>query len=160
MKKKIIRIMIIVIVSLLLIGLIRATCVYIGNLPGNKAFFEDEYAQIIYPTSMSDYLIAKAVLKEAEEAFSTITDDETAYEAFGKLGSFCITDSDAVREMHNLDFIAANFSNDSGYIWVKYSSEAYDKDGEVTFGTWDILSRWELEKVEDKWVVTSIKEHP
>ena len=37
---------------------------------------------------------------------------------------------------------------------------AYDKDGEVTCGSWSILSRWELEKKDDQWVVTSIKEHP
>ena len=63
-------------------------------------------------------------------------------------------------EKHKLKFVAANFSGDSGYIWVKYSSEAYDKDGEVTFGSLDILSRWELEKKDNQWVVTSIKEHP
>ena len=160
MKKKIIRIMIIVIFSLLFVGLIRAAHIYIGNLPGNKALFEDEYEQIIYPTSISDYLIAKEVLKEAERALSTITDRETAQEMFGTLGYLCVTDSEAVTEKYALDFIAAKFSDDTGYIWVQYSSAAYDKQDECTYGSWDILSRWELEKVEDKWVVTSIKEHP
>ncbi|MBQ2703934.1 MAG: hypothetical protein IJF58_00135, partial [Clostridia bacterium] len=103
---------------------------------------------------------AKKFLKEADNALSTITNNEIAEKDFGKLGYLCVTDDEAVTEKHKLKLVAANFSGDSGYIWVKYSSEAYDKDGEVTFGSLGILSRWELEKKDNQWVVTSIKEHP
>ena len=160
MKKKVIRIIIITICMLLFIGCLRATILYVGNYIPDKDYFGDEYKQIIYPTSISDYITAKKFLKEADNALSTITNNEIAEKDFGKLGYLCVTDDEAVTEKHKLKFVAANFSGDSGYIWVKYSSEAYDKDGEVTFGSWGILSRWELEKKDNQWVVTSIKEHP
>lgn len=160
MKKKAIRIIIIIICALLFIGCLRATILYVVNYIPNKDYFDNEYKQIIYPTSISDYITAKEILREADNALSTITNDETAEKDFGELGYLCVTDDEAVTEKHKLKFIAANFSRDSGYIWVKYSSEAYDKDGKVTFGSWDILSRWEIEKKDNKWVVASRKEHP
>ena len=160
MKKKAIRIIIITICVLLFIGCLRSTILYVGNYIPNKDYFDDEYKQIICPTSISDYITAKKILKEADNALSTITNNEIAEKDFGKLGYFCVTDDEAVTEKHKLKFVVANFSGDSGYIWVKYSSEAFDKDGGVTYGSWDILSRWELEKKDNQWVVTSIKEHP
>jgi hypothetical protein len=160
LKKKVVRITIIIVCIILLILGLRTAILYFGNYIPHKDCFGDEYKQIIYPTSISDYITAKEILKEADKALSTITNNETAKKDFGKLGYLCVTDNEAVKETHKLNFVAANLSNDSGYIWVKYSTEAYDKDGEVTFGTWDVLSRWELEKTDNKWVVTSIKEHP
>ena len=160
MKKKAIRIIIITICMLLFIGCLRATILYVGNYIPGKDYFGDEYKQIIYPTSISDYITAKKFLKEADNALSTITNNEIAEKDFGELGYLCVTDDEAVTEKHKLKFVAANFSGDSGYIWVKYSSKAFDKDGEVTFGSLGNLSRWELEKKDNQWVVTSIKEHP
>ncbi len=160
MKKRIIRTIIIVLCVLLFIVFLKSALVYFVNYIPNKDYFGNEYKQVIYPTSIPDYLIAKKVLKEADNALSTITNNEIAEKDFGELGYLCVTDDEAVFEKHKLKFITANFSGDKGYIWVKYSTEAYDKDGEVTFGAWDILSRWEIEKKDNKWVVTSTKEHP
>lgn len=163
MKKKTIRMTIIIIsivFILLLVLALRAAILYFGNSVPNKDYFGDEYIQIIYLTSISDYITAKEVLQEADKALSTITSREAAKNDFGKLGYLCITDDEAATEKHELKFIAADFSGNKGYIWVKYSSEAYDKNGKVTFGSWDVLSRWKLEKKDGKWTVISIKEHP
>lgn len=160
MKKKAVRIIIIIVCALLFVSCLRTAILYFGNYIPNKDYFGDDYKQIVYPTSISDYITAKEILKEADNALSTITNFETAEKDFGELGYLCVTDDDAVTEKHKLKFVAADFSGDNGYIWVKYSSEAYDKDGEVTSGSWDILSRWELEKKDNKWVVVSRKEHP
>lgn len=160
MKKRIIRVAIIVISLLLLVGVSRAAILYFGNMNPNKEHFGDKYIQVIYPTSISDYLTAKDVIKEAEKSLSTITTDDQAEQKFGQLGRLCITDDKAVSETHDLDFIAANFSGDDGYMWVKYSSQAYDKNGENTYGSLDVLSRWELKKIKDEWTVISIDEHP
>ena len=43
---------------------------------------------------------------------------------------------------------------------MKYSSEAYDATGEVTSGSWKILTKWELEKQDGQWVVTNVNEAP
>ena len=71
-----------------------------------------------------------------------------------------MTDDDAVAEKHKLWRVAARFSEDTGYIWVKYSSQAYDETGEVTTGSWNILTKWELEKQDGRWVVTNVNEAP
>lgn len=160
MKKKTNKVVKIIIILLIVLAILRTAILYIGNIIPNKDFFGDEYIQIIYPTSISDYLIAKQVISKANEALSTITNDETAEQKFGELSFLCITDEEAVKETHKLHFISANFKNNKGYIWVKYSSEAYDENGEVTYGSWGILSKWKLEKVEDNWIVKSIREHP
>ena len=160
MKKKVIAITTMFVCVVFILIAIRATTIYFGNYIPNKDYFKEDYKQVIYLTSISDYLTAKEVLKEADDAFSTITDYENADKLFGNLGRFCITDDDAVEETHKLKFIAADFSADKGYMWVKYSTQAFDINGDITYASWDVLSQWELEKKDNNWVVTAIKEHP
>lgn len=159
MKKKVFRIFIVTIIFLLCIGVFK-TAIYLGNLYTKDYFGADEYKHIIYPTSVDDYLTAKKVLKEVDEALSTITDYESAEKKFGEVSHFCVTDESAVRENHNLIFIAADFSEDTGYIWGQYTTMAYDKNGEAACGAARILFKLELEKTENEWCVTSINEHP
>ena len=71
-----------------------------------------------------------------------------------------MTDDDAVAQMHRLRLIAGHFAQDEGYMWVQYTSVAYDVDGEITTGSWDILTKWELKKQDGRWVVTNVNEAP
>ena len=100
---------------LLGITALRAAWIYVGNYSCKK-HYEDEYLQVVYPTSISDSITARKVLKTADEALSTITTDENAYDQFGEWGYLCVTDDDAVAEKHKLRLVAANFSKDTGYI--------------------------------------------
>ena len=158
MKKKAVKNAITIVCILLLIWGLRVAILCVDN--PDKRYFGDEYYEILYPTSISDYITATKILKTADNALSTITDDETAHKEFGELGFLCSTDDGAVGESHKLRLVAAHFSDSKGYVWVKYSSETYDKDGEILSGSWKILARWEVEKKEDQWVVTSENEHP
>ena len=159
MKKRIIRIGIIVLSALLCVAVLRAALIYYVNYDC-KNYFDSEYKQIVFPTSISDYITAQKVLKNADAALSTITTYENAYNQFGELGYLCVTDDDAVSQMHRLRLVAGHFSQDEGYVWVKYTSVAYDVDGAITSGSWDILAKWELEKQEGQWVVTNVNEAP
>jgi len=160
MKRKFARILLALACVLLLAGICRTAIIYFGNMYPNRMYFGNQYTEIILPTSLEDRFIAREVLNEAETALSTITDEEDAVDRFGKLGFLCVTNSYAASETHDLDFIAARFTGRSGYIWVKYSTEAYDKDGTLLSGSWRILSRWELIQNEDGWIVTTVREHP
>lgn len=160
MKKRMIRRGVVIVLCVLLgITALRAAWIYVGNYSCKK-HYGDEYLQAIYSTSISDYITARKVLKTADEALSTITTDEKAYDQFGELGYLCVTDEDAVAEKHKLWLVAARFSEDTGYVWAQYSSEAYDETGEVTTGSWRILTKWELEKQDGRWVVTNVNEAP
>lgn len=160
MKKNLIRLFLALVCAVLLAGICRTAILYFGNKFPNQLYFGDQYTQILLPTSLEDYIIARDILEEAETALSTITDEEDASERFGQLGYLCVTNSYAVSETHNLDHIASCFSGNSGYIWVKYSTEAYDENGTLLSGSWRILSRWELRKTEDGWIVISVREAP
>lgn len=71
-----------------------------------------------------------------------------------------MTDEDAVAEKHKLWLVAARLFEDTGYVWAQYSSDAYDEASEVTCGSWKILTKWELEKQDGRWVVTNVNEAP
>lgn len=159
MKKRVIRTIIIIVGSLIVVGILRTAVIYFVNI-FSKDYFGDKYIEIIYPTSIGNYITAKQVINEADTAFSTITNVNKPAENLGNLEIYYITDDEAVNEKHDIDFISAKFQENNGYIWVRYYSEAYDKNGEITSGSWNILSRWELEKVDGKWIVTSIIEPP
>ena len=157
MNKRIIRAGVIVLCALLCATVLRAAWIYVGNYSCKK-HYGNEYLQVVYPTSISDYITAQKVLKTADAALSTITAYENAYNQFGELGYLCVTDDDAVSQRHRLRLIAGHFAQDEGYMWVKYTSVAYDVDGEVTTGSWNILTKWELEKQDGQWIVTNINE--
>lgn len=146
--------------------LFRTCFVYWSFLSPNKSYFGDDYVQVLYPTGIRDYHIAKGVLDDAEAAFSCITTDAHAEEEFGKLARFCVTDEDAVSEQHAINLVSARFTRHTGYMWVSYYQTAYDKNHTVTSGNGgksigsQILSRWELSQDGGKWTVTAIREHP
>lgn len=48
--------------------------------------------------------------------------------------------------------------SDSGYIWVKYSVDYYDKAGEIICGRHDAVARWEIKKDGSEWKVVKITE--
>lgn len=48
--------------------------------------------------------------------------------------------------------------SDSGYIWVKYSVDYYDKAGEIICGRHDAVARWEIKKDGFEWKVVKITE--
>lgn len=55
-------------------------------------------------------------------------------------------------------FVIHNFNK--GLIWVKYSFEQYDTNNNKLRGSWDISSKWYIEKQNGQWVVTDIDERP
>lgn len=127
-------------------------------------FGKETYAELQMGVSFSDRKAVQPVLDFADEAFAFIVatdeDKKEAEEKFGKLHIYCLTHDDVVSEAHTIDFLSAKTDGNSGYLWVQYSQEGYDKNGKCTCGAWGIKSRWTIEKNDDKWVVADILEHP
>ena len=110
------------------------------------------------------------VIQTAEAAFSDIesTYDE-AKEKYGVLSRYAIPSDDysgVITENHKLR-ICSIILNPSptaehrGYMWVYYSSEALDKDGNVVCGSWRVPALWYLDKDDDgELYVKDIKEGP
>ena len=119
---------------------------------------------LAYRGSGADLAIAKGIMERAEDACADLgLTSEEAEEKYGELARYCHNkDSypDVVAENHDLRLWAARFGLSEGYMWVYYSQEGLDSDGEVTTGSWRIPSLWYLQPDEEgQWQVVYIKEH-
>ncbi len=122
-----------------------------------------EISMLAYIGSSSDRSIGNSVLRQAEAAFSDISHSrEENEEAYGVLSRYATSsERGAVEEKHSLELWSAHFDASSGYMWVYYSAETYDAEGDCVSRSINIPSLWSVAKNEDgKWVVVAIKEHP
>ena len=55
-------------------------------------------------------------------------------------------------------FVFHNFQD--GYIWVYYSYEAYNQDGNLLTGSHSIPTKWKIHKESGKWEIFEIFEAP
>ena len=128
-------------------------------------YSKEEIARLAFRGGPVDHLQAMPVMKLAEEAFSDVDSNrDEAMQKYGLLHRYGFTEDsypDAVSETHSLQLWSCRFSGSTGYMWIYYSSEAYDSNGDITSGSWRATALWTLEKNTDgEWVVTHIKEHP
>ena len=114
-------------------------------------------------------LQVRDVMKLADEAFSDVgISVEEAEEKYGALSIYCLTDdySEVVDEKHKLRLWSVRTFNvytvgSPGYMWVYYSQDGFDKDGNSVTGASQIPALWYLEKDKNgNWYVADIKEGP
>ena len=55
-------------------------------------------------------------------------------------------------------FVLHNFFD--GYMWINYTYEGYDVNGEHTYGSWKIPSLWKIHRENGNWKILEIKEAP
>ena len=55
-------------------------------------------------------------------------------------------------------FVIHNFSK--GVMYVNYTYKAFDEKGNYIKGSSNIISKWYIQKHNDRWLVTKIKEKP
>lgn len=124
-----------------------------------------EVAALFTRGSREDRRTAQPIMALAEEAFSSIglTENEAKC-AYGKLSRYTYNQdiyADVVAERHTLELLSADFEYSEGLIWVCYTQEGLDRNGERTSGSFQVESLWKLCKKEDgTWYVYDIKEHP
>lgn len=122
-----------------------------------------EISMLAYIGSSDDRDTAKGVMELAERAFSdTTSTDRGASEKYGLLSGYAITTNDgADAERHTLKLWSAHFYSSEGYMWIFYSQEGLDSNGEVVTGSWNVPALWRLEKNNfGEWEVVHVKEHP
>ena len=124
-----------------------------------------EVAALFTIGSREDRRTAQPIMDLAEEAFSSIGMTEAeAKRTYGKLSRYVLSTDvfgDVVSEHHTLELLSAHFQYSQGLIWVYYSQEGLDQNGERITGSFQIESLWKLCKEEDgQWYVCDIKEHP
>lgn len=104
--------------------------------------------------------IAKRIIKNSEKAFKTSLQEASNYD-FGACSTYC-PDESVLKRSENIDlsieYMNTKQDSDSGYIWVKYSVDYYDKAGEIICGCHDAVARWEIKKDGFEWKVVKITE--
>lgn len=133
----------------------------------DNSFTISERKMLAYIGSPQDRAIAQTVLNKAEIAFSDISHTaEENMEKYGELGRYAFDryyfgiHFDAVAETHTIKLLSAHVEETHGYLFVEYSQEAIDINGNTVSGSWGIVSLWEIEKDEHgNWNVINIKEH-
>lgn len=125
----------------------------------------DQIAKALYIGSSSDRREAQAVLRLADKAFmdvrSTRAENEEEYGLLSRYATHTDSYGDVAFNVHSLELWSAHLGEDEGWIWVYYSSEAFDHDGNSVCGSWNIPSLWKVEKNDTgEWVVVQIREHP
>lgn len=162
MKKRIITILFACILLAFGIFGIRTLMLHAQYKFPNQAYFGENYKEIFYPTSPSDWKIANALMKDIDNAFSFVGSADAAKEKYGVLSRYSIDceENEKLTEEHKLKFITADFEDNAGYIWIEYSQKAYEDNGDLERGSQGILVRMTAEKKNDNWVITGCREHP
>jgi hypothetical protein len=114
--------------------------------------------------SASDRREAQAVLRLADQAFAdtrhTSVENEATYGLLARYATSTDAYNDAAFNTHSLELWSAHLGENDGWIWVYYSSETFDHDGNTIRGSWRIPSLWRVEKnAIGEWVVVQIVEH-
>ena len=162
MKSKVIKIIIILLAIIAVAFALREMYVGIYVAGQNGRSFDKEIAELFLPASPSSYSKAQDILLIADKAFSDINGRSD----YGMLGRYSIDNEKVKTEDHSIQLLTARFNENIGYMWVLYYHIGYNSSGEIEYGSGSnsifdkILSRWELEKIDDKWTVVDITEQP
>ena len=67
--------------------------------------------------------------------------------------------TDVIRKARVTPLLALhNFKE--GIVYVNYSAEARNQEGECVWGAWMIESKWYIRKENGRWVITEVAEAP
>lgn len=138
---------------------------HIGPMTMGNYYSNEQIARALYIGSASDRREAQAVLRLADKAFndvhSTSAENEEEYGLLARYATPTDSYGDVAFNEHSLELWSAHLGEDEGWIWVFYSSETFNHDGNMACGSWRIPSLWKVEKNDtDEWVVVQIREHP
>ncbi len=136
----------------------------LAELGGVSDFYsKTEVSKLIYIGSSGDRSEAQAVLRLADAAFTDCQHTrEENEEQYGVLSRYATdVDRNAAFATHSLALLSAHLGPTDGAIWVRYTSSAFDLNGNLISGSSNILSLWNVQRNENgEWTVISIKEHP
>lgn len=165
-KKKWITISITAFCLLTIITLIHYFPIYrIAKVGGTSYFNSSEIAKLVFIGSGEDRAEAQSILRQADAAFHdnkhTSTENEELYGVLSRYATDIDYWDNVAFVNHSLELWSAHLGDTEGYLWVYYSYEAFDYDGDTVHGSWNVPSLWKVEKDETgAWIVVQIREHP
>ncbi len=137
----------------------------IGPMSMGNYYSREQIAKALYIGSGADRGEAQAVLRLADQAFNDVRHTRAENEEkYGLLARYA-ADTDSYGDMafneHSLELWSAHLGKNEGWIWVYYSSETFDHNGNIVCGSRHIPSLWKVERDDGgEWTVVQIREHP
>ncbi len=155
-----------------IVACILIVCILIYQFPvyrllmvcGTLSYYNsDEISMLVSIGSLSDRIEAQSVLRQADAAFQDCKHtDAECDELYGLLSRYATpSELSASYVNYSLELWSAHLGDTEGYIWVYYSMEAIDSNGDTVSASSHCEALWKVEKNEDGvWEVVSIREHP
>ena len=163
MKKKTVILSVIALLIILVVNFpVYRLIVLSGFLP--DYYSEEEIRKAMYIGTPWDRAAVKDVMNLANEAFSDCGHSEDENDKkYGELSRFASSSDiypETVKTEYSLKLWSAHLDENKGWLWVYYSQEGIDAEGETDYGSFGVPSLWRVEKDADgNWIVTDIKEH-
>lgn len=136
-----------------------------SNSPTATNYIEEYCGKEIYSelnegSSPGSRQVLQPIIKKVEKALKFMGNEKKAKKKFGELAIYTPAYSSDIDETKvveaNVTFLTAKLYHDTGYLWIKYSQEGYEKNGELSFGSSDIESRITLVKYGDEWTAVKV----
>ena len=139
--------------------------IWIGSRTFGDFYSAEQIGKALYIGAPFDRREAQAMLRLADQAFYDVqhtgAENEEEYGLLARYATATDCYTDAAFNEHSLELWSAHLDDRDGCIWVYYSSETFNHDGDIICGSWRIPSLWQVEKNEHgEWVVVQIYEHP
>lgn len=116
----------------------------------------------------TDYYIEESIYNENPQAYlNTEGRDYVPYDSnipnlnahFNFTGHFSSNESEVTTEL-KLQRVFAWHNFSKGILWIKYSVEIYNEQGERISGSWDVPVKLSIQKKDGEWIITHIDEAP
>lgn len=101
----------------------------------------------------------KVAIELVEKAKNILSDTKREYTAdmVGALEKYSYYDTTITDVEIDIELITTEQSENTGYVWVRYSAMYY-RNNDLVQGSQDVISRWTIEKRNNLWEVTLIEE--
>ena len=137
-----------------------------GNNCIEEHFGKEKYSELDEGYSNSDKKELEPLMKEIDKAMNYFGTEKEAKKLFGELSYYSTVDyedelsADEVKIDVDWDFVTCKLYTDTGYMWIKYTKEVFDKKGKIVQGCADIESRLTLVDFGGGWTVVNVDEAP
>lgn len=137
-----------------------------GNNCIEEHFGKEKYSELDEGYSNSDKKELEPLMKEIDKALNYFGTEKEAKKLFGELSYYSTVDyedelsADEVKIDVDWDFVTCKLYADTGYMWIRYTKEVFDKKGELTEGYSNIAARLTLVDFGDGWTAVNVDEAP
>ena len=124
--------------------------------PDIDFFGEELMKELDHKASADEKAVADQVLAYASEvAAGKVKDDSIVYKYYSPY-----TVSNCKISKLSIKMLTCLINGEEGHLWVGYSHNMYDSEGDLLRSSGVSRSLWYIKKENETWKVTSIREHP